>query len=501
MMLRLSMRLFPVLLFFVFPHCVDKIAAAEGVYGTGGPANGVHETAAPREGVAAEIRRSARSLNFAEAANLAVAASVDLRNAYASQGLREQAWTLGLRAYFPRLGISVSENDRLAEIGADSFVKNYGINLDQLLWDGGRTSMARTLERTELNLAYNQLERAAADVAEAALSAYRNVLSSRAVLSIRESSIETLSQQRRILAEEVALGLALAVDLAEADLTLASMKIEILSLRSDLAEMEQQYAEILGLDALPELSEKVDVNRAALLPEAGAALRMAQERNPELGEMRYSIFRKQGELKYAARQWIPSFRLQGSFGLTGKAYPLTRYTWSVGLSIELSGPWLQNSFNIQAGWEPPYDRTAQLQNSLVPAPDPQSALTRKQAEQALVLEQEKYRLAFERAGRAAERGVERCLLADRKRGLALEAQGIAAERFRLEELRLALGQITRLELMEALLQYTQMEIASVNAAAALLETERELERLLDLKPGELAGFAAIKFSVRPERSE
>jgi hypothetical protein len=44
--------------------------------------------------------------------------------------------------------------------------------------------------------------------------------------------------------------------------------------------------------------------------------------------------------------------------------------------------------------------------------------------------------------------------------------------------------------METFIAFTQKEVAAVEAAAALLETELELERLLNLRPGELAAFAA-----------
>jgi outer membrane protein TolC len=430
------------------------------------------------------------SLSFAEAADMVAASSADLRYAYGSQGLRERAWLLGLRAYLPRLGLNISETDRLQQIGTDSFVKNYGINLDQLLWDGGRTAISRKLERMELNLSHSRLGRMAADIAESALAAYRNVLSSRAVLEIRETALRSLGEQRRILAEESALGLALPLDLAEADIALAEAGIEINALRSNLAEIERQFAELLGLDSLPVLRETTDIKRRALLPDIAAAISLAEERNPELEELRFSIHKKEGELKYASRSWIPTLRLAGGFALSGQTYPLTRHTWSVGLSVDFSSPWFQNSFGVHAGWEPPYDRTAQLQNSVSPLPDPAAGLGKKQAELALALEKEKYRAAFERAGRSARLAVEKCALADQRRALAVEAIALAAERCRVEEVRHSLGHITRLELMEAFMMYTQKEVAAVAAASALLEAERELERLLNLRPGELAAYAA-----------
>jgi outer membrane protein TolC len=451
------------------------------------------EAAADGNGSTAEEREAVRrSLSFVDAMDLAVAASADLRHAYASQGLRERAWILGLRAYLPRLGFSFSENDRLQQIGPDSFLKNFGINVDQLLWDGGRIFLSRRLERMELNLSHSRLGRMASDIAESALAAYRNVLSARTVLEIREAALRSLTEQRRILAEETALGLALSLDLAEADIALAEAGIEIDALHSDLAEMEKQFAELLGLDSLPVLKETLAINRGTLLPSAAAAGSLAEERNPELGEVRFSITKREGELKYVSRSWIPAFRLTGGFGLSGQTYPLTRHTWSVGLNIEFSSPWFQNTFGIQGGWEPPYDRTAQLQNSMTPLPDPAAGLSKNQAKLALALEKEKYRDAFERAGRSARRAVEKCAMADQKRGLAVEAIALAAERYRIEEVRHSLGHITRLELMEAFIEFTQREIAAVESAKILREAERELERLLDLKPGELAAFAAAE---------
>ena len=441
---------------------------------------------------------ASRSLTFADAADLAVFSSADLRGEYRWQGIREKAWTLGFRSYLPRLSLNAQENDRLQEIGADSFIKSYSVSIDQLLWDGGRLPMSRKLDRMELNLSGSRLERMAAGIAESALSAYRGVLSSRTILSIRKAALEFLCGQREILAKELELGLALPVDLAEADLALLETRIEILALESDLAEMERQFAELLGLDVLPPLGEEIDIKRAAVLPSATASVSLAEEKNPELAEARFSIVKRQGELQYASRSWIPTLRLNGSFGLTGREYPLNRYTWSLGLTVEFSNPWIQNTFAFQRGWESPNDQTANMQNTFSPLPDPAASLGKRQAELALTLEKERYSLLFERTGRSARRALEKCRFADRKRGLAVEAIDLAARRYSMEEVRLDLGQITRLELMEARIAYTGKEIAAVESAMGLMQAERELERILDLRPGELAVFA---LSYTPQTSD
>ena len=108
---------------------------------------------------------------------------------------------------------------------------------------------------------------------------------------------------------------------------------------------------------------------------------------------------------------------------------------------------------------------------------------------ALDYANEKYAIAFERSGRIVENTLEKCRLADHRRRLAVEAAEIASKRYALEELRLGLGHITRLELMKARIEYTEKEIMAVETALGQMLVERELEKLLDLKPGELAIFA------------
>ncbi|MDR1286987.1 MAG: TolC family protein [Treponema sp.] len=431
----------------------------------------------------------ADGLSYSGAARRAVAASDDLRGEYAMQAIREGAWTLGRRAWLPRLTVGASEDDRLAENGADSFVKNYSLSLDQLVWDGGRLLVSRRLERMDLALAETKLERMAEDIADSALSAYRELLYARAVLAIRAATVESLARQRALIEREVELGIALPSDLAEADITLEERRIEQENLKIDLAETEKRFAEILGLEELPPLGETIDTGRKTALPSSPSARSMTEAKNPDLAEERRLIARKQGELKYASLSWMPTVRVTGSFGLSGRRYPLTRQTWSVGINVDFSSPWISGALGGSAGRELPYDTTARIQGSASPLPDPASGMTKRQAELSLSLERRKYVLALERLGRSAEQGVEKCRMADRKRELAGESRELAGERYRLAELRRELGQLTRVELMEERIEYSQKEIAAVEAALALLAAERELEKLMGLAPGELSAFA------------
>jgi len=427
-----------------------------------------------------------RSITFSDAAELAVSFSPQLRQARLQYNLKEGMWKWGLRAFIPRLGLSVSENDRVQQYGADSFLKNYNLSLEQLVFDGGRTSINRKLEKMDLELAQSEIEKMTANIEESAISAYRNVLVSREIYEIRKSALVVLEEQRRILKHEVELGLALAADLANADINIADAQIELFSIKLDLIEMEQQFADLLGLDSLPELTEKIVIYKPVSTPKPKDAGAMALEQNGDLKEAQYSIQKKQAELKYASRSWLPNLLITGGFGLRGQRYPLTNYVWSVALSVDFTGSWGQNRFNFTRGGESPDADTASVQNNAGFSPDPSIHFNKSQLKLALNYELENFKLISEQVRRMAERAVEKCKLADEKRLLAVKAVELTEDRCALETLRLNLGQITRVELMEALLDKTQKEVAMIQAAAALMEAERELEKILNLKPGELA---------------
>jgi outer membrane protein TolC len=427
----------------------------------------------------------AEPLSFSGAADMAAENSAEIRYEKTLLSIRRGAWMLGLRAYFPSLSITASEDDRLQEIDADSFLKNYGLTVEQLIFDGGKLAVERRLERMDISLSEAKLQSLKSETAYEAVRAYRNLLSSRQILEIQESSLDSLSEQRRILARELELGLALPADLADADLKVGEARVLVISHRIELKEAEEQFAEVLALDEIPELIEAVDTERRAVPLSQETVKALAENRSPALAEARLSIAKREGELKYADRSWIPTVKLLGNFGLAGRQYPLSRYNWSVGLSLDFSGPLLRNTTSASFGREPPYDRTGSLQNSFSPLPDPAGALGRSRAAALLFEERGNYERSLKQIGKNAVQQLEKYGLLEDKRMLAVEAVDLAEEKYRLARLRMELGQITRTELMETEIELSRKKVESIQAAAALLEAEQELEKMLDLPPGSL----------------
>ncbi|GHV83932.1 channel protein TolC [Spirochaetia bacterium] len=431
-------------------------------------------------------------ITIVQAGEMAISASQEMQTEYALRSISERTWLLGRFEYFPKLTISAYEDERLSKVSTDSFLKTYSVGIDQLVFDGGRLLSSRKIQKSQIAFQSNNLERKAAEIADTAVSAYRKILAARETLLIQEENYKALKEQRRIMASEFELGFALETDLAEADISIREADIELLTLNIDLQEMEKQFSEMLGLNEMPLLKDKIDVNYSITLPSVDSVKSAALTRNPDVLTARLSIKQKKEEAKLASLSWMPTLRANGTFTLAGNRYPLTRYNWSVGLSLDFASPWLSGKGAVSTGFEGNHEQNFRLQGSAVPFSSPASSLDPLSKKIMLTLEQTKYNLNVERIGRTAEMAVEKCIFTVKKRNIAIETLDLAKHRLRLSNLKHDLGQMTSIDLMKAQIEYAQKGTEVIQAAIAVLEAERGLEKLLDLRPGELKYFTDLK---------
>lgn len=437
---------------------------------------------------------ASQNLTMKEAALKAIAVSPELRGAEAQQVLKEGAWVLGVRAFLPKLSLSASEQDRLSTVGADSFNKTYTLSLQQLLWDGGRLAASRGLEKAELNLNRLDLRRKISEIGESAINLYRTIIYKEAALQIKANTLKALELHNSILEEEVRRGVALQSDLEEAALSLEDARLTEQSLRLDLETARLNLSLLLGLEAVPPLSDRIDINRPTVLPRPMPEALLDQLRaavlevHPELVRQRFALQKMQVQLRSAERSWWPTLRLSGEVSLVGDRYPLSRYNYSLGLSLDFASPFLSGSVGGKAGWEGPTERTAMLQSSAEPVPDPASSLSKESLRAMLVLEDDRHTLLVKQIEQQTKGLVMACLMAEDRRCVTQKQAELAQKKIALLEVKHSLGQATTLELMRARIEYAGQETAVVEAAVGLLQAERELEKIVDIAPGELGPF-------------
>ncbi len=458
--------------------CVLCVALAAGC-ATRHPA-----TNQPAAGTLSHLQMEAR-LTAAQAGLLAIAHDPQLNAEAARLVLRGDAWRLGLRAWMPKLTFACGDDERLSLYGPDSRTRTLGIRIDQPLWDGGRLAMSRSLERADLAVATADHERSRRQVGEAAITAYRSVLASRARLAIRRASIDVAVDERAIIAAQLARGLATAGDLSDAEVQLAGMEVELAQATMATRLAEEELIEALGLESMPELGDELSLVSVCPAIDAERAADIAAERSPEVVAARHDVVKKKAAQKASATSWLPTIGISASGQASGTSLPLTRASWSVGLSVDFAGPLASGGSAATMGGESPSDQSAQTQYHLSVLPDPAGMLNAPAAAVDCALAEELLARLIAKARRAARTAVVALKLAEQTRNAAARALGLADDRMAQEVLRASIGQAVHLEVVQAELARSEKAIDLVDAAAAMVAAARELEKLLDLAPGDL----------------
>jgi outer membrane protein TolC len=426
-----------------------------------------------------------RPLTFRDAGEAAVAASKDLQSAQLQQLVEEKSWNWGVMQYLPSVSLSLSESDRVMYGASDSFQKAFSLKASQLVFDGGKLRTSRQIEKSTLLLQRGSHEQNKNEIAETAISVYRQVLQIRSGLDIKKKSYAALEKQMNILKTEVELGKALLYDLRSAEIKIQNSRIDIIQTEIDLKETEKQFAELLGMDELPPLAETIDMNKKFYLPRVDKVIAETLDKNQELAYARLSIKQKQAEAKYAAHSWIPTLKADSSFSVTGTRYPLSQFNWSVGLTLQFETPFLSSQITGGYGQEGRDGRNANVAGNSSFFQAPATVYNARVAKSAYELECIKYEASIKQLERSVVQTVEKIKLIIQKKDLAVSTEELALRQMHISELQHSLGQITRIELMELETEYMQSRLATVAAAVEVLTAVRELEKLMALNPGEL----------------
>lgn len=436
-------------------------------------------------------------LSATDIAALAIENSLELKSERNGLEVRSGAWHLGLRGFLPRIEVSAGSDERLAIYDADSFGKNISMSIAQPLWDGGRLLTTRALESAEMALARAELDRKARAVGENAIASSRAVLSANARLEIKSASHAAALEQRFILVTEIDLGLAKAVDLLEADASLAEMELDLAGSELELATAKAELAEILRADQLPELIGRPAHDKRILRLDPVLVVSTAIQRSPELMLARYSLVQKRAEYQASKYSWLPKIGFKVSGSVSGSEYPLTRATWSAGMTVDFSSPLLSGSSSAQYGADSPASHTARSNNRLDLLPDPAGLFSSGQAARALELAHEEYAVKLGQVERSARMALGMYENAGYSRDRGIRSLELSESKLRLMTLKIEVGQAMRTELIKAELERATREVELVDEIAALESAERGLEILFDIPPGSLALFWAAQEGSSP----
>lgn len=309
------------------------------------------------------------------------------------------------------------------------------INLDQLLFDFGRTHYLVRQAHYNKIAAEERLRKTENDLTYQARLAYYQLLKAESLLKVAEEAEaqSKLSLERVTVLFEVGRGIAAdvsrsEVDLAQARLTLVNAKSEVETARASLNQ-------VMGLASDPDYT-LADPPREEIEGTLDDFMAQAREHDPELLALAAEEKAASYAIDYSIADLFPRFSVSGAYTWSGTEFPLV-WNWNLGPAL---------AAEIFAG----FTRVNQIEQATARL---RSARSRKAAR-----EQELYaQLQTELAGLSGAR--EQLLLAD------AEAKS-ARQNFELISERQRVGRATALEFADARVALTR---ANSDQALALFQ--------------------------------
>lgn len=433
------------------------------------------------------------AMGLAEAEARALANSTELAILRLRTRAQARAWALGIREYLPRMSVAFDSAQSIVTGGPDTRTQNISLTIQQPVFDGGRVASRRALDRAGLLLdarAYVDSEDALVDKVR---GLYRQALVQREKLRIQEEIRGITARQLEISRMEMRIGAIREIDLVEAELEEARAAFTIGETRALLDERLDSLRECLGIrpDEPLSLSGAIDAAYPGLLLPADPRplIALALAHNTEMKKRELEARGALEQLRAARRDFVPRISIALTASIAGERYPLQDPSLTGELILDFPSRTFPLATSFSAGRSGRSERSAATGAEAAIFEDPGGWTDRTTAE----LAREESLMRKEQTAESLRSRVRRAMAAceQKKAAAVLQRRTVALARKRATVLgrQVDLGEAKRVDYMAAQTQLARDTSGLLESVLALLEAERELERLLGIRAGELSVLA------------
>lgn len=223
-----------------------------------------------------------------------------------------------LSGYRPRvtgtadIGLSYIENNRpLARATSiRQAPRGAGVQLDQTIWNAGRTSNAVSQAEALVLAGRETLRLAEQTVLFDAATAYMNVLRDTAILNLNNNNVEVLEEQLRQTRDRFNVGEVTRTDVAQSEARLASSRSQLSVAQANIKSSLGRYRQIVGVQP-----KRLAPGRALErnLPRSlDEATRISQSQHPSIIAALHNVDAADIGVKVAEAELYPSLGLSAS---------------------------------------------------------------------------------------------------------------------------------------------------------------------------------------------
>lgn len=299
--------------------------------------------------LAAAAQAAPLELTVDGAVSAALRSNATVLNAESARGIYKEKVREYWGTVFPQLSASAQWTSYLSKpepalLGPKTDNVYAGsLDLNQVLWSGGKVATAIRMARIYSNASDEQYKAARAGVAKGVKQLYYSVLLARAMTEIQRETLDLAKQHLGTIEEQYKQGVA-------SDLAVLRQQVEVSNSEPALTKAGNLYdvgltelKNLLGLEPEAEVALSGGLDCApAIPPDAAALYKKALAARPEFKNLRQQLELAEKMIKIERAAHLPYLGAYASrqyYGATDGSFPAAdEYTWSTVAGLRLSVP-------------------------------------------------------------------------------------------------------------------------------------------------------------------
>lgn len=281
--------------------------------------------AAPAAITTAPTSAAPSRIDLNQAIAIAAAASPQLAQARAALDLAQSDVSLARTPTLPALGVQATENIGGAE-GILFQQRGVGLNLTQLLYDGGRTIAQVRAAQSDADAANGTYRRALQTLAYKVAQTYYAALLTQSRVQLQLHIVAQDRAQEQLIVAQIRAGTAARIDVETAQIPTAQARVEVVRAQGDALAAQAAFVSALGLSADAAVAP---INTKATLAQTNLprgttlnynrAVTRALHLRPDYIGARAQLRASNAAIRATRLGFAPSLMLQGTAGSSSYA--------------------------------------------------------------------------------------------------------------------------------------------------------------------------------------
>jgi len=419
-------------------------------------------------------------LTLDKAEDIAVENSPDLRILRSQQKIKGLIVDENWRTYFPSASVSWFRNSNIIENETDNRSQRLSLNLDQVVYDGGRRRLALSAALNDLDLSKYDLLIAINGLKYKARNAYYNILSLMASIDILKNSINRQSEQLKFSRKELSLGETTEIQSIQIENRLNEIELQNKQTMIGLNTALEEFKVLLRLPSSYKINlvDKILSSSDYVFKDISEKdlVNIAFKSRIEFDRTKAAAMQTAAEYEIAKSYYEPTLSIGGYYASTGDRYPPREreYGFNFKMNMFLGPNSIQDSSNYISRKE---DTNRSLTSSTTVGIYDNLQYKRNIAQTGIAAEQAKIsrtqlddiiRIEVKKAYENYKLSWDSMVLADQN-------AEVFEKRLNIKKRQVELGEARRIDLAETEIFYLEAQNAKINARVRFLISISDLE--------------------------